>query len=150
MTLKKFISQSGWFTLDLPEDWQEYDDGEKDTYSFFNSKAWTGNLRITPFRWENVINPNEDKALSFVEEEVINNSAQKIKLNEFDCAHYKKYTSQNNEDLIIYYWVAGKNNTVFICSFTTDRDKEAESNNQIELVENIIRSIHFSSPHSLL
>lgn len=62
MDYKKFTSQNGWFSLTLPVDWKEYEDGEEDTYAFFNAKSWTGNFRVTPFRWKQLADPKEDKA----------------------------------------------------------------------------------------
>src|SRR5688572_20031613 len=117
MNSKTFTSQNGWFSLTLPADWDEYDDGEEDTYAFFNSKSWTGNFRITPFRWTHVVDPNEDKAAEFIADELSENTgATKIRFGDFDCAHYKKDVKQDDDSLIVYYWATGKKNNLFICS----------------------------------
>ena len=47
-----FISDNKRFKVKLPENWAEYDDAEN-TYAFFNTEKWSGNLRITHFRWQN-------------------------------------------------------------------------------------------------
>jgi len=41
MSYKTFTSQSGWFSLTLPVDWEEYEDEDTDegTYAFFNTKT---------------------------------------------------------------------------------------------------------------
>src|ERR1044072_6757478 len=104
MDYKIFTSQNGWFTLTIPKDWEEYDNEEENTYAFFNAQKWTGNFRITPFRWTELADPTEDKAAQFISDELNeNNSAIKIRLGDFDCAHYKKDIQQDSEDFVIYY-----------------------------------------------
>ena len=148
MTHKKFTSRSGWFNLKLPIDWEEYDDdGEEDTYTFFNANNWTGNFRITPFRWTDLVDPNEDKAAEFIAEELNeNDGATKIKLGDLDCAHYKKDLLQDGDDLVIYYWVVGKKDNLFVCSFTIDKKQEQTEHNKAEVtvVEDIIKSIYIN------
>lgn len=144
MDFKTFTSQNGWFSLTLPADWEEYDDGEEDTYTFFNSKSWTGNFRVTPFRWTNVVEPNEDKAAKFIAEEVTENKgATKIKIGDFECAHYKRDIQQDGDKLVIYYWATGKKNNLFMCSFAIDKKKEQskQSKSELLIVQNIIKSI---------
>jgi hypothetical protein len=144
MDMKTFTSQNGWFSLTLPADWDEYDDGEEGTYAFFNSKSWTGNFRITPLRWTQAVDPNDDKASKFITDELSENEgATMIKLGNLDCAHYKKDTKQNDEALVVYYWATGKKNTLFVCSFSIDKKEELTKRNQAELqiVQNIIKSI---------
>ena len=82
MGSKIFTSRSGWFSFTLPADWDEYDDEEEDTYAFFNSNSWTGNLRISPFRWMLVANSDDDKAGEFIADEFSGNiGASSIKIN---------------------------------------------------------------------
>jgi hypothetical protein len=144
MNYKKFTSQSGWFSLTLPEEWDEYDDGEENTYAFFNSKSWTGNFRITPFQWTDVADPTEDKAAQFIADEMKDNNASiKIKIGDFESVHYKKDFRQDSDSLVVYYWTIGKNNNLFICSFTINKEQEEtkENQEQLQIVQNIIRSM---------
>lgn len=145
MGSKKFISPNGWFNLTLPKNWEEYDDeGEEGTCAFFNTNNWTGNFRITPIKWDNLVDPNEDKAAKYIEQELNNNKkATKIKIGNFDCVHYRKGLSQDGDDLVIYYWVTSKKDIVFICSFTIDKEQEQTEQNksEIQLVQDIIKSI---------
>jgi hypothetical protein len=149
MSYKKFTSQSGWFSLTLPVDWEEYDDGDSDegTYAFFNAKEWTGNFRITSFRWKNLVDPSEDKAAKYIKEALNENpGSTKLKLGEFDCAHYKKDLLQDGDDLLIYYWVVGQKDNLFVCSFTIDKKQEQTEQNkaEINIVQDIIRSIRIN------
>jgi hypothetical protein len=137
MKVKTYNLQHGWFSLTLPDDWDEYDDGDdKGTFVFFNSKNYSGNLRISPFHWENA-KSNENKASEFIDEELNEKKdAMKIKLGKFDCVHYKK-------ELVIYHWCIGENSDIYICSFTIDklREQTDQHKTELEIVQDIIKSI---------
>jgi len=88
-------------------------------------------------------NAGENTVNRYVNEELENNSGAIIKtLGLYPSAYYVKTIEQNDETLFSHYWVTGRADTVFICSFTTDRT-ETETNlcNEIKVVENIIGSI---------
>lgn len=143
MNSRNFTSQGGWFSLTLPVNWKEYNDGEEGTYAFFNSKAWTGNLRITPIRWENIGDPI-DKAAKFIKKRLADNKqAVKIILGNWDCVHYKKEIKEGDNNFVVYYWETGKNDSVLICSFTIDKKRDGSRANRAELilVQTMIRSI---------
>lgn len=147
MTYKKIISENGWFSLTLPANWEEYNDGEEGTYAFFNTTIWTGNLRISPFRWTEVIDPNEDKAGQFIKEELSSNEgATQIMLGDLNCVQYKKDILQDKDELLMYYWVTGKNESLFICSFTINKKDEQTKQNisELKIVEDIIKSIQIN------
>jgi hypothetical protein len=133
-----------WFSLTLPANWEEYDDGEEGTYAFFNVNIWTGNFRITPFRWTESVDPSEDKAGQFIEEELNSNEgATRFMLGDLNCTQYKKNIFQDKDELLMYCWVTGKNEKIFICSFTINKkDEETDQNiNELKIVEDIIKSI---------
>lgn len=144
MNSKIFISSLGWFSLMLPSDWEEYDDDEEGTYAFFNAKSWSGNFRVTPIRWKNIADPEEDKSAKYIAEEIFENEgATRIKLGKYECAYYKKNVVQDAKEHVMHYWTTGKRNILFICSFTIDKEQEQTERHKIELeiVQNIIRSI---------
>ena len=144
MEYKTFTSSNNWFTLKLPPQWEEYDDGEEVTYAFFNESSWSGNFRITSLRWTRENPTNEDKAAKFIEEEMAsNNGATKIKIGKYTCAHYKKDIEQDNEELVIYYWATGITDNLFICSFTINKDQENTERNgeELQTVQKIIESL---------
>jgi hypothetical protein len=144
MTGKTFTSPKGDFTLKLPVEWEEYDDGEESTFAFFNSKSWTGNLRITPLSWTAPEGTDNPKAAEFIEDELTQNEgAVRLKLDRFDCAHFKKDVDQDGDKWVMYYWIIGKENNLFICSLTIDKEQEQEARNKdvLETVQNIIKSI---------
>ncbi|MCF0185239.1 MAG: DUF3805 domain-containing protein, partial [Bacteroidaceae bacterium] len=46
MMTKKFISPGGWFSMEYPEDFFEFED-EEGSFLFYNPNRWTGNLRVS-------------------------------------------------------------------------------------------------------
>jgi|SRR4051812_41882192 hypothetical protein len=143
MDYEPFTSQNGWFSLTLPADWEEYGD-EDDTCVFCNAKTWTGNFRITPFLWTDLVDANEDKAAQYIVDELRENEgAIKINLGDYECAFYKEDLLQDGDKLLIYYWTTGQKNNLFLCSFTINKSQENSKQNKIELdiVQNIIKSI---------
>lgn len=146
MTFKRFVSQNGWFSLSLPVNWSEYDDEEENTYAFFNTSFWTGNLRITPYKLAEPVEPG--KVGQFIEDELSNNEGStRIILGDLDCVFYKKDLPQDEEDdLLIYYWVGVRNENIFICSFTINKKEEKTKENILELqvVKDIIKSIQIN------
>jgi len=144
MDSKNFTSQGGGFSFKLPIDWEEYDDGVDGTYAFFNSKSWTGNLRITPIRWENIPDPTEEKTAKFIKTRLAGNKqAVKLKLGDWDCVHYKKEIKDDDKSFVVYYWESGKIDSIIICSFTIYKTSEGTKANRAELilVQSMIRSI---------
>ena len=46
----KYISPGGWFSLEYPMGWHEFEDTEE-SFLFYNPDRWTGNLkRLTMVR----------------------------------------------------------------------------------------------------
>jgi hypothetical protein len=121
MNFKKFVSENDRLRFLLASDWDEYDD-ESDDYAFFNaaSKEWTGNLRITQFTWNVSELSKIEKGVEYVESELKNNpEAVKLKIGDFETARYfKRTTDEENNPLVIWYWILGCANQIFICSFT--------------------------------
>lgn len=145
MTYRKFTADLAGFSLLLPEDWEEYNEsGNEEGYTFFNSNNWSGNFRVTPYRWTDTDSNTENKAKEFVSEQLIENEgAILLKIGVFDCAHFQIETVQNVNQLVVYFWVLGKDNFLFMCSFTTRKSTDSSKGNKSELdvVQGIIRSI---------
>ena len=45
----KFISPGGWFSIELPQTWNEFED-TAESFLFYNPEKWVGNFRISAFR----------------------------------------------------------------------------------------------------
>jgi len=135
-----FTSDNNWFSLRLPENWAEYDD-EENTFAFFNTEKWSGNLRFTHFRSLNV-EEGIDEANQLIHSRLSSKpNALLIKLHEWDAAFYRQETI--SEDCIIYYWITGLKNDWFICSFTFDKPFLSTDwhNNEVIVVGEILSSI---------
>jgi hypothetical protein len=134
-----FESENINFSLELPENWTEYEDDDN-TAAFFNTGEWSGNLRITTFYLPGK-DINIDKVSEYIKSELSDNpNAQLIKLGKWDAAFYSDDLEDGN---IIYYWITGTNPDLFLCSFTFDKSfLDAENHNkEIILVTDILRSI---------
>ena len=139
MNYWEFTSDNNWFSLKLPENWAEYDD-EENVFAFFNTEKWSGNLRITHFRWEDE-DAGDDKALSHIQSALNDNpDAVSVKLNAWDATFYSKETTDGG---IIYYWIIGSKNDLFICSFSFDKPflNTTWHNDELIVVKEIIGSL---------
>jgi hypothetical protein len=147
MNNRNYISRGGWFSFALTDGWAEYDDDDDDaTHAFWNGAeaSWTGNFRITAFQWPDTTDPNVDKAGQYITDEIAENAnAQKIRLGQYNCAYYKKESRQEGNDQVVYYWITGTHNHIFICTFSIDKEQETTPINIRELtsVQNMIASI---------
>jgi hypothetical protein len=136
MNYWKFTSANNWFTAKFPENWSEYEDDDG-TYAFFNSATPSGNFRITPFRWQS----GNNRAHSYIQDELNDNlNAVSIKVGNWDGAFYSK---KADEDNLIYFWITGFENTVFLCSFTVEQEAVGTKRHDSELntVDEIINSL---------
>ena len=141
MNYHKFLSIDESFSIQLPENWSEYDDDDENqnTYAFFNSKQWSGNLRISFIHWKGT--SNKDKANNYIQSELLENeNVCIIKINDRNAAFYSKESVDNN---LIYFWITGAKNNLFICSFTVDKSHlETDSHTrELGVVEQILHSI---------
>lgn len=141
-----YISRGGWFSFTLIDGWQEYDDGDDSTHAFWHETetSWTGNFRITTFQWPDTTAIHEDKACEYITTEIAENAdAQRIILGKNDCAYYKKESQLDGLANVVYYWITGKQNHIFICTFAFDKIQEAMLIHERELtsIQNMIASI---------
>lgn len=141
-----YISKGGWFSFALADGWAEYDDDDEATHAFWHATEsfWTGNFRITAFQWPDTVSPDINQAADYITTEIAeNDGAKSIRLGNNNCAHYKKESVQDDEGHITYYWITGKNNDIFLCTFTIDKTQEFLPINKTELtsVQNMIASI---------
>ena len=121
-----FVSEFG-YTIILPENWAEYED-EKNTNAFFDTKEWTGNLRITP------IKTDPKKIAELLESEVkeLKGKAEKFKTkNGFEGVKY----SETDKENFIYYWYLIVKDKIFICSFTIKIAEQETQKNKMELIK---------------
>jgi hypothetical protein len=69
--------------------------------------------------------------------------AIRVKIGDFDCAFYKQDSQADDERQLLYYWIMGKHNFLFVCTFTISKEREFTKENELELAtaQDIIKSI---------
>jgi hypothetical protein len=123
------------FSLKLPSNWAEYDDGD-DLAAFFNTEKWSGNLRITP------ITVKPSKIAELMKAQLTNKpNAITDELGKWQMVFYSS-VSDDGENLI-YYWIVGEKRTLLMCSFTVDVSTCAseESHKELAVVKTILSSL---------
>ena len=139
MSYWEFVSDGKLFSLQLPGNWSEYDDGDDGVFAFFNTEKWSGNLRITHLYVANT--SDEGAFLSTVDQKwMAEKDAVFVKLNNWQTAFY---INEAKNDLIVHNWVTGRENDLFICSFTFDKSFHNADwhNNELITVAEILGSI---------
>ena len=131
LKMEKFTSEYN-YSINIPENWSEYETDEKRTNAFFDTKKWTGNLRITPMNYD-VKNSKE-----FLSEKLIENNAKNIDWKNIRGIYYVE--NEKNEE--INYWYLIENNKLYICSFTVGNlNGKSEIETELNKVTEILKSI---------
>ena len=115
----KYISPGGWFSLEYPMGWHEFEDTEE-SFLFYNPDRWTGNFRISAYKDEAADYGPQCIAYELKE----NTSSTLVKVGKWDCAYSAEtfqeegawYTThiwgnpmrkgcanKNKDDYILYY-----------------------------------------------
>jgi hypothetical protein len=136
----QFISLDKWFSMTLPQDWAEYDSEEEGTYAFFNSRQWTGNLRVTAIRSANAESTMGERLLNTTFQEKL--FAKRKVLGELQCVSFFEETF-GDESTLIYYWYMGKGAIILLCSFTINASILGSRSliSEVDLVEQTLASI---------
>jgi hypothetical protein len=129
--MNKFKSEYN-FSINIPENWNEYETDEKNTNAFFDQTKWTGNLRITPLNFEI---KNVKKTL---DEVLTEKNAQKLKWENIRGISYV----EKGENEQINYWYLIEKNKLYICSFTIGNlNGKSEIDAELKKVTEILKTI---------
>lgn len=109
----KFISPGGWFSIELPQTWNEFED-TAESFLFYNPEKWDGNFRISAFK---------DKSDKYAEEcikfELDNNTtATIVNVGNLKCAYSCESFNEEGVWYTTHIWITGEKNTSIECSFT--------------------------------
>jgi hypothetical protein len=118
---KHFESSKGWFELDYPGHWTQFDE-EDGTYLFMDNEDWKGNLRITAMRIDNDKEPGRIKR-NLREELEQKRGSKMMSLGDMDAVYWTKEVEQDGDSLFVYNWTTGDKGTLLICSFVVDKNK---------------------------
>ena len=126
----KFISPGGWFSLEYPANWSEFEDSEE-TFLFYNPNQWNGNFRISAYKGE-----TKDYASQCVAYELKNNpTSSPVQIDDWACAYSAETFQEDGAWYTTHIWVTGKSNICFECSFTVAK---GSSRNE---AEDILRTL---------
>lgn len=126
----KYISPGGWFSLEYPANWSEFEDTEE-SFLFYNPNQWNGNFRISAYK-----DATKDYARQCIAFELKNNpTSTAVKVGEWNCAYSAETFQESGAWYTSHIWVTGKDDICFECSFTVAKGGERIP------AENIIRTI---------
>ena len=126
----KFISPGGWFSLEYPAAWSEFEDTEE-SFLFYNPNQWSGNFRISAYK-----DAAKDYARQCIAYELKNNPTScAVKVGEWDCAYSAETFQEEGAWYTTHIWVTGKDDISFECSYTVAKGGERTP------AEGIIRSL---------
>lgn len=113
MDTKKYIAPGGWFSLQYPAQWSEFED-EEGSFLFYNPEKWNGNFRISAYK---------DRSASYAAESVDyelahNDRAVRRMVGPWECAYGCETFMEGNEAYTSHFWVTGAGNVSVECSFT--------------------------------
>ncbi len=117
MCTKKYIAPGGWFSLDYPESWGEFED-EEGSFLFYNPEKWSGNFRISVFK-----DASASYAKQIMAEELKQvPQATLAKVGAWECVYSTESFVEEGERYQTHLWLMGCGGTVAECSFTTVQD----------------------------
>lgn len=126
----KYISPGGWFSLEYPTGWHEFDDTEE-SFLFYDPDRWTGNFRISAYKGEEA-----DYAWQCVAYELKENPvSSSVKVGKWNCAYSAETFQEEGVWYTTHIWVTGEGNISVECSFTVAKGEDRC------LAEGIIRSL---------
>jgi hypothetical protein len=127
----KYISPGGWFSLEYPDTWSEFEDSES-TFLFYNPNKWCGNFRISAYK---------DAAKDYAEQCIAyelkqNPTSTEVRIGNWNCAYSAETFQEEGAWYTTHIWVTGKGDISFECSFTVAKGGERTQ------AEAIIRTLH--------
>lgn len=131
MMTSKYISPGGWFSLEYPVSWSEFEDTEG-TFLFYNPNNWCGNFRISAFK-----DVSRNYAKQCMDYELEHNpTSTVVKIGTWDCIYSAETFQEQGAWYTTHIWMTGKDDISFECSFTVPKG------GQRVFAEDIIRSLH--------
>lgn len=131
----KYVSPGGWFSLEYPATWSEFEDTEE-SFLFYNPNKWSGNFRISAYK-----DAAKDYGRQCIAYELKHNpTSTSVRIGEWDCAYSAETFQEEGAWYTTHIWVTGKDDISFECSFTV-----AKGGERIK-AEEIIRSLKVCKP----
>lgn len=131
----KYIAPGGWFSLEYPEGWNEFEDTEE-SFLFYNPNKWAGNFRVSAFRGEQKSYGKECIAYELQQ----NKKASLVKVGKWDAAYASQAFVEQGTPYTSHLWVVGCEDLSIECSFTVAQDEP------FEVAKQMIESIQLRKP----
>lgn len=126
----KYISPGGWFSLEYPASWSEFEDSEG-TFLFYNPDKWCGNFRISAFK-----DSAKDYGCQCIAYELKENpTSVAVRVGEWNCAYSAETFQEDGAWYTTHIWITGMADISFECSYTVAKGGERTP------AEEIIRSL---------
>lgn len=115
----KYISPGGWFSLEYPVTWSEFEDTEE-SFLFYNPNQWNGNFRISAYK-----DTDKDYGRQCIAYELKQNpTSTSVKVGDWECAYSAETFQEEGAWYTTHIWVTGKEDICFECSFTVAKGGE--------------------------
>ena len=115
----KYISPGGWFSLEYPATWSEFEDTEE-SFLFYNPNQWNGNFRISAYK-----DTDKDYGRQCIAYELKQNpTSTSVKVGDWECAYSAETFQEEGAWYTTHIWVTGKEDICFECSFTVAKGGE--------------------------
>lgn len=119
ITSLKYISPGGWFSLEYPATWSEFED-TAESFLFYNPNKWNGNFRISAYK-----DTTKDYGRQCIAYELKQNPTSSImKIGEWECAYSAETFQEEGAWYTTHFWITGKDDTCLECSFTVAKGGE--------------------------
>lgn len=126
----KYISPGGWFSLEYPASWREFEDTEE-SFLFYDPDKWNGNFRISAYK-----SAEANYGARCVKGELdINPSATLILVTGAQCAYSAETFQEEGAWYTSHIWVIDYKHICVECSFTVAKGGDKA------IAESIIRTI---------
>lgn len=127
----KYISPGGWFSLEYPANWHEFEDTEE-SFLFYDPDKWSGNFRISAYE-----GASRNFGAECVKEELRGNpSASLAMIAGAQCAYSAETFQEEGAWYTAHFWVIDYQEICIECSFTVAKGGDEE------IAKAIIRTIH--------
>lgn len=128
--MKKFIAPAGWFALEYPDNWNEFED-EEGTFLFYNPNHWEGNFRISAFK-----DTSCNYACSVMEEELARSPGAVLrKVGSWECVCVDEVFEEEGTNYRNRLYLFGKDQLSVECSFASAEQQS------MEVAERIVSSV---------
>jgi hypothetical protein len=122
----KYIAPDGWFSLEYPAGWHEFEDTE-DVFLFYNPDVWSGNFRISASMGQDAAYGSQ-----CVRDDLRQvRGARPVKCAGVDCAYYTENFREQGQAYTTHFWVMDEGEMCIECSFTAPQGSGTEVAEQI-------------------